>query len=67
MYKRLCYGVVHFLVVDNVILNDPVGERGFVGGLRPEQILSQELFIAGGMSSWHISLIAQSDVNSMPG
>tara|TARA_Y100001958_G_scaffold10311_1_gene6354 strand:- start:10476 stop:12140 length:1665 start_codon:yes stop_codon:yes gene_type:complete len=32
------YGDVHFIVVDNVIMNDPVGDRGYVGGLRPDQI-----------------------------
>jgi len=32
------YGDVHFIVVDNVIMNDPVGDRGYIGGLRPDQI-----------------------------
>lgn len=32
------YGDVHFIVVDNVIMNAPVGDRGYVGGLRPDQI-----------------------------
>ncbi len=32
------YGDVHFIVVDNVIMNEPVGDRGYVGGLRPDQI-----------------------------
>ena len=32
------YGDVHFIVVDDVIMNDPVGDRGYVGGLRPDQI-----------------------------
>ncbi len=32
------YGDVHFIVVDNVIMNEPVGDRGYVGGLRADQI-----------------------------
>ena len=32
------YGDVHFIVVDNVIMNDPVGDSGYIGGLRPDQI-----------------------------
>jgi hypothetical protein len=31
------YGDVHFIVVDDVIMNAPVGDRGYVGGLRPDQ------------------------------
>jgi hypothetical protein len=32
------YGDVHFIVVDNVIMNEDVGDRGYVGGLRPDQL-----------------------------
>jgi hypothetical protein len=32
------YGDVHFIVVDDVIHNAEVGSRGYVGGLRPDQI-----------------------------
>jgi len=32
------YGKVHFIVVDNVIHDAEVGARGYVGGLRPDQI-----------------------------
>ena len=32
------YGDVHFIVVDNVIMNAPAGNRGYVGGLRSDQL-----------------------------
>lgn len=32
------YGDVHFIVVDNVIMDEPVGSTRYVGGLRPDQI-----------------------------
>ncbi|MEO1022185.1 MAG: calcineurin-like phosphoesterase C-terminal domain-containing protein [Bacteroidota bacterium] len=32
------YGDVHFIVVDNVIHDDSVGSRRYVGGLRPDQL-----------------------------
>jgi hypothetical protein len=32
------YGDVHFIVVDDVIHEDSVGSRNYVGGLRPDQI-----------------------------
>ena len=31
------YGDVHFIVVDNVLMNEPIGDRGYIGGLRPDQ------------------------------
>lgn len=32
------YGGVHFIVIDNVIMNEPIGDKGYVGGLRSDQI-----------------------------
>ncbi len=32
------YGDVHFIVVDNVIMDEPEGATGYTGGLRPDQI-----------------------------
>lgn len=32
------YGDVHFIVIDNVLLNDPIGDKGYIGGLRQDQI-----------------------------
>lgn len=32
------YGDVHFIIVDDVIMNEAVGDRGYVGGLRPDQL-----------------------------
>jgi hypothetical protein len=32
------YGDVHFILVDDVVHDDEAGSRGYVGGLRPDQI-----------------------------
>ena len=45
----------------------PSEGQSCAAGFRPDQILSKQLFVAGGVIRWHIALIAQSDVNSMPG